>query len=65
MKKIILSVLSVMAFMCVSGNERVKLDRIKQRLSEGFTELRKEVVKEPSCFIKYPYLISAGFYSQL
>lgn len=38
---------------------------LQQRLSEGFKELRKQVVRQPDGFIKYPYLIPAGFYSQL
>lgn len=41
------------------------LESLQQRLNTGFTELRKQVVKEPQGFIKYPYLIPAGFYSQL
>lgn len=41
------------------------LEKIHDRLAEGFTELRKEVVRQPDGFIKYPYLIPAGFYSQL
>ncbi len=39
--------------------------KIHSRLAEGFKDLRKQVVKEPNGFIKYPYLIPAGFYSQL
>lgn len=41
------------------------LEDVHSRLSDGFRELRKEVVREPQGFIKYPYLIPAGFYSQL
>lgn len=44
---------------------RERLTSIHSRIATGFTELRKQVVKEPSGFIKYPYLIPAGFYSQL
>ena len=44
---------------------RDNLSKIHSRLSDGFKELRKQVVKEPNGFIKYPYLIPAGFYSQL
>ncbi len=44
---------------------RERLTSIHNRIATGFTELRKQVVKEPSGFIKYPYLIPAGFYSQL
>ncbi|MDE6448472.1 MAG: hypothetical protein K2L41_00145 [Muribaculaceae bacterium] len=36
-----------------------------EKIKTGFATLRKEVVKEPQGFIKYPYLIPAGFYSQL
>ncbi len=36
-----------------------------EKLKTGFVDLRKQVVKEPQGFIKYPYLIPAGFYSQL
>ena len=39
--------------------------KIHSRLAEGFKDLRKQVVKEPNGFLKYPYLIPAGFYSQL
>ncbi len=41
------------------------LKKLQAKLGEGFKELRKQVVKEPDGFIKYPYLIPAGFYSQL
>ncbi|MDE6754105.1 MAG: hypothetical protein K2J82_05770 [Muribaculaceae bacterium] len=44
---------------------RENLRKIHSRLKSGFADLRKEVVKEPQGFIKYPYLIPAGFYSQL
>ena len=44
---------------------RDNLSKIHSRLSDGFKELRKQVVKEPNGFIKYPYLIPAGLYSQL
>lgn len=40
-------------------------DEIYSRLKNGFSELRKEVVRQPQGFIKHPYLIPAGFYSQL
>ncbi len=42
-----------------------RLDNIHKQIATGFTDLRKQVVKEPKGFIKYPYLIPAGFYSQL
>ncbi len=49
-----------------SANARYSdLESLHSRLSDGFKELRKEVVREPQGFIKYPYLIPAGFYSQL
>lgn len=41
------------------------LKQIHGKLAEGFKDLRKQVVKQPDGFIKYPYLIPAGFYSQL
>lgn len=44
---------------------KARLDSIHNRIAQGFTELRRQVVKEPNGFIKYPYLIPAGFYSQL
>lgn len=42
-----------------------RLERIHKRIADGFSDLRKQVVKSPEGFIKYPYLIPAGFYSQL
>ena len=41
------------------------LKNVHARLKDGFKELRTEVVRQPQGFIKYPYLIPAGFYSQL
>ena len=41
------------------------LDSLRTRISDGFVHLRKEVVRQPQGFIKYPYLTPAGFYSQL
>lgn len=46
-------------------SNRKALEPIRQRIAAGYTDLRKQVVKEPKGFIKYPYLIPAGFYSQL
>ncbi len=46
-----------------AGKEKLKA--LHERIAEGFKDLRKQVVKEPKGFIKYPYLIPAGFYSQL
>lgn len=42
-----------------------KVDELYPKIRDGFAGLRKEVVREPEGFIKYPYLIPAGFYSQL
>lgn len=44
---------------------RKALEPIRERIAAGYGDLRKQVVKEPQGFIKYPYLIPAGFYSQL
>lgn len=41
------------------------LESIYSRISKGFIELRKEVIRSPDGFIKYPYLTPAGFYNQL
>lgn len=41
------------------------LDSVYLKLKNGFSGLRGQVVREPQGFIKYPYLIPAGFYSQL
>lgn len=49
----------------VPAVDRECLKQVHRKLADGFTELRKQVVKEPAGFIKYPYLIPAGFYSQL
>ena len=60
-----LSLLSGVSSVGAEATRRDSLCRIHARLSEGFKDLRKQVVKEPQGFIKYPYLIPAGFYSQL
>lgn len=60
-----LSLLSGVSSVGAETTRRDSLCRIHARLSEGFKDLRKQVVKEPQGFIKYPYLIPAGFYSQL
>lgn len=44
---------------------QTSLDTLHSKIRDGFVELRKQVVREPQGFIKYPYLIPAGFYSQL
>lgn len=49
----------------VCGRAQTSLDTLYSKISDGFVDLRKQVVKEPQGFIKYPYLIPAGFYSQL
>lgn len=41
------------------------LSDLRSRIADGFVELRKQVVRQPEGFIRYPYLIPAGFYSQL
>jgi alpha,alpha-trehalase len=78
MKRIILSIALILA-MCnmtltsfaASTENRSdfknseSLRRIHKRLADGFKLLRQQVVKSPDGFIKYPYLIPAGFYSQL
>ncbi len=46
-------------------DNKSELRALHSRIAEGFKDLRKQVVKEPKGFIKYPYLIPAGFYSQL
>lgn len=56
---------SVAAETVVPAADNACLKQIHGKLADGFRELRKQVVKEPSGFIKYPYLIPAGFYSQL
>ena len=60
-----LIILPGMASAQAEPSSRDNLRRIHTRLSDGFKDLRKQVVKEPQGFIKYPYLIPAGFYSQL
>lgn len=45
--------------------DRSHLEDLHKRIATGFVDLRSQVVKEPAGFIKYPYLIPAGFYSQL
>lgn len=49
----------------VPDTEKARLGNLHGRIATGFADLRKQVVKEPNGFIKYPYLIPAGFYSQL
>lgn len=49
-----------------SENEKYQsLENIKTQISKGFIELRKQVIRQPQGFIKYPYLIPSGFYTQL
>lgn len=49
----------------VPDTDKALLENLHGRIATGFADLRKQVVKEPNGFIKYPYLIPAGFYSQL
>lgn len=49
----------------VPDTDKARLENLHGRNATGFADLRKQVVKEPNGFIKYPYLIPAGFYSQL
>ena len=48
-----------------SSEERKQLELIYQELSAQYDTLRLQVVREPAGYLKYPYLIPAGFYSQL
>lgn len=61
---LIITMNTVTLFSAQSEN-RAELSDLHSRIAKGFAELRKEVVRNPSGFIKYPYLIPAGFYSQL
>lgn len=47
----------------VQANDSIT--KVYNKLKDGYVELRKQVVREPQGFIKHPYLIPAGFYSQL
>jgi len=61
------NLLLVMAIVAsgLSFHAATTADSVYSKLKTGFVELRKQVVREPQGFIKYPYLIPAGFYSQL
>lgn len=61
----IANILSANADSAIASPSHERLREIHDRLKEGFKDLRKQVVKEPDGFIQYPYLIPAGFYSQL
>lgn len=72
-KLIILTIITAIGFGTMGAKDR-KMYRnsdyptlltVKNRLAAGFDALRTQVIKEPQGFIKYPYLIPAGFYSQL
>lgn len=71
MKRILRTLVMVVSMVAACGgvtsaeNKYDSLEKIHSRLADGFVELRKQVVREPNGFIKYPYLIPAGFYSQL
>lgn len=45
--------------------DRARLEQIHSEVAAGFEILRQQVVKEPDGYLRYPYLIPAGFYSQL
>ena len=57
--------LSALSVNRIPDVDKSRLDSIHGRIAAGFADLRRQVVKEPDGFIKYPYLIPAGFYSQL
>lgn len=40
-------------------------EAVAKRLEQGFPALRRQVVRPAQGFIKHPYLVPAGFYSQL
>ncbi|WP_421918911.1 MGH1-like glycoside hydrolase domain-containing protein [Marinifilum sp.] len=42
-----------------------KMKQIYDELSTEYDRLRPQVIKQPEGYLKYPYLIPAGFYSQL
>lgn len=42
-----------------------KLQKITNEIKAEFASFEKDVVRQPSGYLKYPYLIPAGFYSQL
>lgn len=71
MKKLLAGIImATIALGAVAANRvpevgRARLENLRERIAAGFADLRKQVVKEPEGFIKYPYLIPAGFYSQL
>jgi alpha,alpha-trehalase len=71
MKKLFVSIMMAMTTVIVpaqtniQGVEKARLENLHERIAKGFKDLRKQVVKEPAGFIRYPYLIPAGFYSQL
>ena len=45
--------------------DTTKLRETYQALSKHYDRLRPQVIKQPEGYFKYPYLIPAGFYSQL
>lgn len=68
MKRFILSLVTSSMIMSLSAQTPTKypdLQSLNTRIAAGFDTLRTQVVKEPKGFIKHPYLIPAGFYSQL
>jgi len=70
MKKLLFGVATL--FVACGTNEqnsfltdKTQLQGIYDEISEGFVQLRKEVVRQPQGCLKYPYLIPAGFYQNL
>ncbi len=70
MKKLLFGVITL--FVACGTNEqntfstdKAQLQAIYDEISEGFIQLRKEVVRQPQGCLKYPYLIPAGFYQNL
>ena len=45
--------------------DMAKLEQTYNELSKQYDRLRPQVIKQPEGYLKYPYLIPAGFYSQL
>lgn len=70
MKRLLFGVVTLLVS-CGAGEQnsfltdKTQLQGIYDEISEGFVQLRKEVVREPQGCLKYPYLIPAGFYQNL
>lgn len=71
MKKFFMLGVAAMLVACSGGEknlfpvDKAELQSIYEEVSEGYANLRKEVVREPKGCLKYPYLIPAGFYQNL